>query len=383
MAEPFKNMINVDVITYMASQFKKNWPDFDDKGFIKTATSDLDSLELKARTDQVTDSITEYLPKEFEEAGRILLGSLGSPQRDNVSTETADSEGLRGWPVIALAEHVARHGNDHFDLSMKLLKEMTKCATAEFAIRNFIQDSPKKTLSTLKAWTKDEDQHVRRLVSEGTRPRLPWASNLPDFIKDPSAVIELLELLKDDNEDYVRRSVANNLNDIAKDHPDLVAEIAARWIQNASQERKKLIRHACRTLIKNGHKRTLEILGYGPPEIHKTNIQILTPIVTLGESLEFTLSIQSKAKHQQALLIDYVVHHQKANGKTTPKVFKWRTTNLAPHKTIESTKRHAIKKITTRVYYPGTHSVEIMINGVSMGRADFQLVIPEVVTAGS
>ncbi|MDH5218164.1 MAG: DNA alkylation repair protein, partial [Gammaproteobacteria bacterium] len=236
--------------------------------------------------------------------------------------------------------------------------------------------SPEKTLSTLKKWTNDRDEHVRRLVSEGTRPRLPWAMRLPIFIENPSPVIELLESLKDDEHEYVRRSVANNLNDIAKDHPDLVAEIAARWMKDANKERKRLIRHACRTLMKNGHKRTLGIFGYEAPEIHKADIDLLTPTVTFGQALAFTLSIRSSSEYDQPLMIDYIIHHRKANGKTSPKVFKWKTTNLTAKKTIRISKRHAIKQITTRVYHPGAHALEIMINGVLVAKEDFELLKP-------
>ncbi|MDH5218133.1 MAG: DNA alkylation repair protein [Gammaproteobacteria bacterium] len=373
MAEPFKNMINNHVISNMARQFKNNWPEFDSSGFIAAATKDLDALELKARTDHVTEAMIHYLPKDFEATGKILLASLGSPGEEQSPTSQS---GITGWPVIALTNYVAQQGLEHFDFSLNLLKEMTKCATSEFAIRVFLTESPEKTLSTLKKWTNDRDEHVRRLVSEGTRPRLPWAMHLPIFIDDPSPVIELLELLKDDEHEYVRRSVANNLNDIAKDHPDLVAEIATEWMKNANKERKKLIRHACRSLIKSGHKQALEILGYQTPKIHKTNIDILTPVVTLGEALEFTLSISSSTANNQPLMIDYIIHHQKANGKTSPKVFKWKTSTLPSNKTLSLTKRHAIKPVTTRVYYPGLHSVEVVVNGISVAKAGFELLMP-------
>lgn len=376
MPEPFRNLLNNEVIAGMASHFKKQWPKFDAKGFIVAASKDLDSLELKARTNQITEAMVQYLPSDFEKAAKIMLASLGSPLKDGISAGALDTHGVGGWAVIPMTHYVGLRSGDHFDLSMALLKEMTKRASSEFGIRFFLLESPAKTLSVLKNWATDKDQHVRRLVSEGTRPRLPWATNLPLFIKDPSPVIELLEMLKDDDKDYVRRSVANNLNDIAKDHPDLVAEIASRWMKGASQERKKLIRHACRTLVKNGHERTLRTLGYSPPKIQRVSIDILTPIVQFGNALEFTLSICSDTDHDQPLMIDYVIHHKKANGKTTPKVFKWRATILSARKMLNATRHHAIKKITTRVYYPGVHTVEFMVNGVSVGTADFQLLIP-------
>ena len=269
MAEPFKNLLSKNIIEGMAKHFKCQWSNFDDKGFITDTINDLDSLELKARTERITDTMIKYFPTDFEKAGEIMLASLGSPLNDDISAGTVDAKGIAGWAVTPLTHYVGLRGHDHFDLSMTLFKEMTKRASSEFGIRFFLLESSERTLSVLKTWTVDNNQHVRRLVSEGSRPRLPWAMNLPNYIKDPSPVIELLEELKDDNKEYVRRSVANNLNDIAKDHPDTVAEIASQWLKGASNERKKLIRHACRTLVKNGHKKTLKVLGFNPPKIQK------------------------------------------------------------------------------------------------------------------
>jgi len=375
MAEPFKNLLSREIIEGMASHFDKHSSGFDRKSFVDDATQDLELLELKARTDRITDIMIKYLPDDFEKSGKIMLSSLGLPLGNNISSGTVDSKGIAGWAITPLAHYVGLQGHDNFDFSMVLLKEMTKRASSEFGIRFFILKQPDKTLAVLKSWALDSDQHVRRLVSEGSRPRLPWAMSFSMFIEDPSPVIELLEVLKDDESEYVRRSVANNLNDIAKDHPDIVASIAEKWMVNANSERVKLVRHACRTLIKKGHQKTLMVLGYKPPSIHKSNIKILTPEVVLGKALEFTLSIDSVVNQEQPLMIDYIIHHQKANGKTSPKVFKWRIENLLKNKTLSFTKKHPIKKITTRKYYSGLHSLEVMVNGISMGKSNFNLLM--------
>jgi len=376
MAEPFKNLLNKDVIKGMAMHFQRQWSKFDAKGFVAAATKDLDTLELKARTEQITNTMIDYLPADFKKAGKIMLASLGSPLVDDLSAGTVDAKGIAGWAVTPLTHYVGLRGHDHFDLSMNLFKEMTKRASSEFGIRFFLLASPQRTLSVMKTWATDRNQHVRRLVSEGSRPRLPWAMSLPVFIKDPTPVLELLEKLKDDKKEYVRRSVANSLNDIAKDNSELVAETAAQWMKDASKERKKLIRHACRTLVKNGHKKTLKVLGFKSPKIKQASIDILTPNVTFGNALKFTFSISSDVNRNQDLLIDYIIHHQKANGKTSPKVFKWRTTILTGKNRLTLDKKHVVRKITTRVYYPGLHMVEVMVNGVSMAKADFQLLMP-------
>lgn len=375
MAELLKNMINGKVIKTVAHHFKKNWPPFNDGAFINEATRNVTSLELKERTEHITTCMIRFFPSDFKQSGKILRASLGAPLDDGFSGKSRDDSGITGWAIMSLVHYVALQGQDHFELAMELLKEMTKRASSEFGIRYFLLQSPEKTLAVLQSWTKDNNHHVRRLASEGCRPRLPWAMTLPAFIEDPAPVLALLEELKDDKEEYVRRSVANNLNDIAKDHPELVFAVVSKWLVDADDNRRKLIKHACRTLIKNGHKQTLALLGYRPPKIKHAIIRIATPKVVFGGALEFELRLHSKASANQALMIDYSIHHQKANGRMTPKVFKWRVISLAPKETIRITKKHVMKKITTRVYYAGLHQLEIMVNGKSLGKRDFQLVM--------
>lgn len=374
--EPFKNFLNQDLIEQMAVHFHRHCPEFDRKAFIADAIKDFDSLELKQRSNRITETMIRYLPADFAEAGQILSSSLGAPLGDDLASGKDDTTGIAGWAIMPLEHYVAQQGHDHFDLSMDLFKEMTKRGTAEFGIRYFLEKYPEKALAVMKEWTADDNVHVRRLTSEGSRPKLPWGIHLPVFIKEPKPLLELLEKLKDDDKEYVRRSVANNLNDIAKDHPDLVASIAEKWMVGASKDRTRLIRHACRTLLKNGHPKTLEVFGFAPPIIINASIEVLKSEVILGESLEFALTLNSGADHEQSLMIDFIIHHQKANGTTTPKVFKWKTATLESNKALIVSKRHGIKKVTTRVYYQGLHTLEVMVNGVSVGKQDFQLLIP-------
>jgi len=376
MPEPFKNAFNSQLILGMAGHFQKQWSEFNSEGFLDTASKNLKDLELKERSEQIMNAMFEYLPSDFSKTGDILLASLSPALEGDIFSVTVDDKGIAGWAIMPITHYVGLHGHKHFDLSMTILKECTKRFSSEFGIRFFLLDSTEKTLAVMKKWAKDDNRHVRRLASEGARPRLPWAMQLPAFIKNPAPVIELLEILKNDNEEYVRRSVANNLNDIAKDHPELVTDIAKKWMDGANKEREKLVRHACRTLIKQGNKKVLQVFGYKSPKIKQVNFTIQTPKVIFGETLQFTLSISSNSRHNQPLMIDYVIHHQKANGKTSPKVFKWRTTVLAANNSLTFKKEHSIKKITTRVYYQGLHTVEIMVNGVSVGATDFQLLVP-------
>ncbi len=375
MAEPFKNLLNEKIIIAMGGHLAKAWPEFDRGAFTTMATENLDDLELKERSTQITEALIAFLPDDFARAADIMLASLAPDDGGDTASAEVNGRGIQGWAVMPLTHYVGLQGLGHFDLSMMLLKEMTKRSSSEFGIRFFLLAEPERTLAVLESWLDDANYHVRRLISEGTRPRLPWAMRLPAFMENPAPILPLLEALKDDDEEYVRRSVANNLNDIAKDHPDLVARIAGQWLKGADRNRRRLIRHACRTLIKQGHQGTLKALGYGPPRVELEKLRISTPRVAFGAALEFELRLTSTANRAQALVVDYAIHHRKANGSTTAKVFKWKTTTLAPGAALRAKRKHAIRKITTRVYYPGRHRLEIFVNGVSFGIEDFELIM--------
>jgi 3-methyladenine DNA glycosylase AlkC len=226
----------------------------------------------------------------------------------------------------------------------------------------------------LEQWAEDENCLARRLASEGTRPRLPLAPRLPQFIKDPRPVLKLLDKLKADPTLLVRRSVANNLNDIAKDNPDVVVEILRAWQKSRDKDTQWLINHASRTLIKQGHREALALLGYPPnPAITVQNLRLGSSAVNLGEVLCFSFEIESVANESQNLMIDYVIHHMKANGKLAPKVFKLTSKKLKAGETVRLSKKHSFKLINTRVYYPGWHKVGVQVNGQVLAEADFEL----------
>lgn len=379
MAEPFKNRFNPALADAMGRHLARAWDAFDRAGFAADATHGMEALELKARSARFTAALGRHLPADFPAAAAVVRAALrpddGLSERALVKLDDlkTDATGLAGWAIMPLADWVAERGEDHFDLAMELLREMTKRFSSEFAIRAFLTARPVETLDLLAAWTRDPDPHVRRLVSEGTRPRLPWAKRLPAFIVDPTPILSLLEALKDDPSEYVRRSVANNLNDIAKDHPDRAATLAGAWMKNASPARRKLVRHACRSLIKAGHAGALEALGYGEPDVTLEKLEIVTSDVVLGGALKFIAELSSSGKAEQHLILDYAVHHMKANGKRTPKVFKWKRLALQPGEHRREKRRHPIKPVTTRVYHSGRHEVEILVNGRSLGRAAFNL----------
>lgn len=369
----FKDYFNRALVEDMARHLHRVWPPFDKKNFISAALRNFPALELKQRAHQIAAALGEHLPRDVPKALAVLTASLRPLRGDDPDPNPAS--GIAGWAVWPYGEYVAARGLDHPRESLAALREITIRSTSEFAIRPFLVRHTKETLATLKEWAKDSNAHVRRLVSEGTRPRLPWGLQLKEFVKDPSPILPLLESLRDDPSEYVRRSVANSLNDIAKDHPDLIAALAGRWLKGASAARARLVRHACRTLIKNGHHAALKALGYEPAAKVKLAAFSLSPAkLRFGNSLALKARIVSMSRAPQKIVLDYIVHHRKKSG-TSAKVFKWKAFTLGAGETIELARAHAIRRITTRVYYPGVHRIEVMANGKALGEKRFTLVM--------
>jgi len=368
MTEPFKDKFNTQVVAEIGRHIKRVHAEFDTDGFYDDCTRGLEKLELKERIARISQSLFAYLPQNnYEHAVAIMLDSL--------APEGAGwDKGITGWGTLPLNHYASANGLDHFDISMAFFKKTTVHFSAEFDIRFFILAYPEQSLVLLNKWAQDANVHVRRLVSEGTRPRLPWAIKLQPFIDDPSPLLPMLLMLRNDEQEYVRRSVANSLNDIAKDHPNFVANIAREWSVDADINRQRLIKHACRTLIKQGHKPTLDALGYGTPLVNLETLQVKTATVNFGNVLVFEVVLHSESDTDQNLVIDYAIHHRKANGSTSPKVFKWKNTVLKAKGTLNAIKKHALKPITTRVYYNGEHFVELFVNGISVGKTNFELI---------
>ncbi len=352
----------------LAANLHRVWPDFDEKAFVKAVMARLPELGLNERNYLIRDTLRAQLPTDVSKAIDLLVRSLG-PEEPHEGSESYTS-----FYVMSLCAFVAEYGLDQPDRSLAALREMTKRFSAEFAIRPFLDRHTAPTLATLKQWAHDPHPQVRRLVSEGSRPRLPWGSRLHGFVRDPRPVLELLELLKEDDVLFVRRSVANNLNDIAKDHPDRVVDTLRRWQKSKHPGTKWLVKHALRTLLKQGHPEALELLGY--PVNVKIAVRDLTVQprrIKTGEAITFRFRVESKADRAQPLMIDYVLHYRKANGQTAPKVFKLTTRTLAARAVETIEKKHSFKPIGIRPYYPGEHTVEIQINGRSFGRVNFVL----------
>jgi 3-methyladenine DNA glycosylase AlkC len=373
MPEPFKNFYSLDLIQQMGGHLARVESGFDVDGFIRLAAENLEQNELKQRAAQIRVALNQFLPDDFGSAVEIMLASLHPDDNVDLSSVGMDADGVRGWAVMPMSELVGLRCQENFDLAMQAQHALTKRFSSEFGIRYSILADPERAMETILGWTRDENYHVRRLASEGSRPRLPWAMQLPMFMSDPGPVLPVLEALKDDESAYVRRSVANNVNDIAKDNPDIAGQLARNWMQGADKTRQKTVRHACRTLIKQGHPGALEALGFGEAEVEVAPLRVTTPKVAFGNALEFETVLVSTASKPQNLVIDYVVHFLKANGRTAPKTFKLKTAKVKPGERLVIKRRHAIRPITTRRYYNGEQAVEVQINGKPMGITAFEL----------
>ncbi len=364
-----KNMIDTALVRQIAERITIVWADFAAEDFVAAVAAKLPELELKARFVLIADQLRAFLPADYPVALAILLEILDD---EKWGLAPIDDVGFR---LLSIPTFVERHGVGHPRESLGAMYIITRYASCESAIRPFILQHPELTMETLQRWAGDSNAHVRRLVSEGSRTRLPWAAQLKGFIADPAPALALLEQLKDDPSLYVRRSVANNLNDICKDHPQLVLERMEAWKVGASAERLWLINHALRTLVKRGDARALAILGYGPPRVELRGLRLEPRVLHYGNALSFSFELCSLGEEAQELMIDYALHFVKANGKTAPKVFKLKKMRLEAGKSVPIEKKHAIRPISTRRYYAGTQRLEIQVNGRILGAGDFELVM--------
>ena len=361
-------LFNPEKVTYLANLLKGADSEFDAPAFTTEVTRRFPELELKERIAWIADNLAARLPEDFEAAAKLLTAALPPPLDP---TKTDDDFG--DFIFAPFGEYVARHGKGVPDLALATLREITMRFSMEDAIRTYLASAPDATLDTLEDWARDDNYHVRRLVSEGTRPRLPWSIrlSLPE-----DRVMGLLDHLQADPTRYVTRSVANHLNDIAKDAPDRVIAALTRW-QSANRQSPKeldwITRHALRTLIKTGHPDAMALLGYAPNPDISVALSVKTPEVRIGTALSF--EIELKANTDSRLLIDYAIGFRKANGTANPKVFKLKTLDLKANAEITLEKSHRLLgNATTYTLYPGPHELVLQINGQTGPRATFALL---------
>lgn len=373
MAEALKTFFSPELVRRLAADISRVEPSFPSRAFIKQACEGLSELELVDRGKHIAGALFRHLPPSYPDAIDVLLRSLG-PEH---ATDELVGVGMAPFFYLPHVLFVAERGLDHFELSMHAQYELTKRFSAEGSIRPYIARDPERTLTVLREWASDPNAHVRRLVSEGTRLRLPWAMRVAWLDQNPARVIELLELLKDDPTTLVRRSVANNLNDLGKVHPTLLCETCAAWLERPSTERRALIEHALRSAIKRGEPGALRLLGFGKkPSVAIEDIRFQPKRVAIGGQVAVSFTLRSTARASQDLLVDLAVHFVKANGEGSPKVFKLKRIELPSRGRAELTTKVSLAVHTTRKPRPGLHAVDILVNGQPIRAGAFEVVAP-------
>lgn len=343
-----KDQMSAALVAQTGRELVAAWPDFDVRRFRRLATRGLAERELTQRIDLIAGALVATMPTDLDEADAVIRDVL-------------ESDGVQGWASLPVAVYVAKAMIDAPNRALPLLAAMTSRFSAEFAIRPFFDAHYAITMRYLAEWVTHPDEHVRRLVSEGSRPRLPWAARLRRFMDDPSPTLELLDRLRNDPSEYVRRSVANHLNDIAKDHPDRAVSVARRWAADAT-DGGYVVRHGLRTLVKAGHPDALAVLGFDPDAAIEVVALTCSPrTIPIGGAVTLSVTLRSPAGAPAA--IDYLVHYQGANGRKAGKVFKLAVCDLPPNRPITLEKRHSFAHVSIRRIHPGPHRLEVQVNG--------------------
>ena len=363
MAEPaqpaFKDIFGPVRFRQVAAHLSEIDPKFDAKRFLKLATTGLEPLSLLQRMRHGSHALRATLPADYPAALAVLQKLAPSLERD--------------FTAMMLPDFVGAYGADHFDASLESLRFLTRFSSSEFAIREFLRRDLHRTLAVMERWSLDPDEHVRRLASEGSRPRLPWSFRLEKLVADPTPAAAILQNLRADPSLYVRKSVGNHLNDISKNHPDWMLARLASW-DLTHPHTQWIAKRAARSLIKAGHQPTLRLFNFtGKPAVKLSGFRLAPARLKLGQVLEFSFTLTSTARRPQQLAVDYVMHYVKASGGTAPKVFKLREVSLAADQVLRLTKRQTLRNFTTRKHYGGRHHLEIQVNGRILGRQSFLL----------
>lgn len=355
MAEPLKAIYNETFLRQFSDKIYTVLDVFDREGFIADVINESwEELELKARMRRITEALGRYLPMRYEEALDVLF---------------AIDETCIGFPYLFFPDFVAAHGQseEHWELSMKALERFTQRSSSEFAIRPFLLRDMKRTICQMVIWSKHPNEHVRRLASEGCRPRLPWGGDLSMFKSDPTLVISVLEQLKADPSLYVRKSVANNLNDIANDNPYVVLETARRW-KGVHPYTDWIVRQGCRTLIRKANVEAMELFGYTKPSAEESlttcaSLSVQQSVLAIGESCELQYELCIREGKPVRVRIEYGIDFVKARGHTSRKLFLLSDKMMSSGTHFTGTRRHSWADLTTRRHYPGDHKIVLLVNG--------------------
>ncbi|NQX45064.1 hypothetical protein HQN87_06950 [Paenibacillus tritici] len=355
MAEPLKAMYNKEFLHSFGMKIHTVYGSFEVERFVAAAMKEpWEELELKARMRRITETLGSFLPPAYEEALRILY---------------AIDKDCVGFPYLIFPDFVEVYGGsgEHWELSMEALERFTEKSSAEFAIRPFLLRDPQAVMARMLLWAEHPSEHVRRLASEGSRPRLPWGQALPMFKHDPSPVLPVLEKLKADPSRYVRKSVANHLNDIAKDHPDIVIATARRW-KGGNENTDWIVRHGCRSLIRKADPQIMELFGYAPEEsgaplVSAAVLAAQPAVLRIGDSCELQYTLTIREGEPVRIRIEYGIDFVKAAGKTSRKLFLLSDKTVPGGSRLSGTRTHRWADLTTRRHYPGGHQITLLVNG--------------------
>jgi len=366
MAEPLKNLYSIQFFKNFTLSTSKVIPSFNTKTFTNQIfDNEWEDKEIKQRMKHVSIVLKDYLSTDFQKSTQQIINILKQLHED-------------GFHKIALElmffpDYIETNGINELQTSLDAMEEITKYTSCEFAIRPFIIKYESKLMQKMLEWSTHENHHVRRLATEGCRPRLPWAMALPTLKKDPTAILPILETLKNDSSEYVRRSVANNLNDIAKDNPDLVIATSRKWM-GKTKETDALVKHGCRTLLKQGNATVMSFFGFGSiAEIQIDDFEITTPKIKIGDSVNFQFNLKNNSSSASKIRLEYGVYYQKANGSLARKVFKISEKEYNAKTKVLIQKKQSFKIITTRKFHLGKHQISIIINGNEVDVLDFEL----------
>ena len=360
MADLLKNMLNYDSLREFALVIQSSYNQFQVDEFLTSIMDETwDDLELMARGRKVSTTLGEYLPKDYKEAIDII---------DKVIAK------CEGFPRFCFTGFIEIYGQNEkdWDISINAMEKYTQYASFEFTVRPFIIKHEERMMVQMYAWSKHENEHVRRLSSEGCRPALPWGQALNKYKKDPTPVLPILEQLKTDPSLYVRKSIANNLNDISKTHPDLVVKLAKEWY-GKNEYTNWIVKHGCRTLLKKGNREALAIFGCDDgTSIDFDDFTLEIKSISIGEDITFSFVIIAKEATKARL--EYGIDYVKSNGKRSRKIFKISEVSLKKDEKKFYTKKHSFADVSTRKHYPGIHSITLIVNGVERGTLDFELL---------
>lgn len=368
MAELFKNIYNKQFFTDFANQLKVVAPKFDNEGFIKDIfDAHWEEKELKQRMRHTSEVLNKHLSNNFKQNAENIVRFIQYLQKTGLKEHTIE--------YMFIPDFIEVYGVDDYETSIKAFEKITQFTSCEFAVRPFIIKYENMMMQQMLLWSDHENDMVRRLASEGCRPRLPWAMALPELKRNPKAILPILERLKNDASESVRRSVANNLNDISKDNPEIVITLAKQWI-GKSKETDWVVKHACRTLLKQGHPKVMPLFGFGDiKHIKVSSFEVHTPTVNIGNYLEFSFNLENSGTKASLVRLEYGLYYQKQNGTLSRKVFKI-SEKLYPKDSITNiVRKQSFKIITTRKYHTGLHQVSLIINGKELEKLDFEVII--------